>query len=238
MAGDKKSPFLTTGERVRNFIAWAFVLSLLVHTIVIFFFPNLGNNEQEQQVEKVTVTKRIKIHVPTPPPRTPTPPPTPPPPPHPTPAPPQKPQPKLAVHVPKTHNSTNTNTTEQKYTQPKGTEQGVPSGEGTASPGPPATPGPPACKVPFQDATATDQVPPDYPESAKELGIGDVTVLVEVTVGPTGSLDSASIYKSSINMDIDRNALRAARESRYSPKIVNCEPVSGTYLFRADFTTE
>jgi hypothetical protein len=36
-------------------------------------------------------------------------------------------------------------------------------------------------------------------------------------------------------MAIDQAALRAARESNYSPKLVDCQPTQGDYLFRADF---
>ena len=76
---------------------------------------------------------------------------------------------------------------------------------------------------------------PDYPESAKDIGIGATTVQVEVTVGPSGNLVGTKIYKSSNNMAIDQAALRAARQSSYSPKLVDCQPVEGDYLFRADF---
>jgi TonB family protein len=54
-------------------------------------------------------------------------------------------------------------------------------------------------------------------------------------VGPSGNLVGTKIYKSSNNMAIDQAALRAARQSTYSPKLVNCQPVEGDYLFRADF---
>jgi TonB family protein len=79
-------------------------------------------------------------------------------------------------------------------------------------------------------------VQPEYPESAKEIGLGAVTVQVEVTVGPSGNLLGAKVYKSSSNMAIDQAALRAARESTYSPKLIDCAPSQGDYLFRADFT--
>jgi TonB family protein len=81
-------------------------------------------------------------------------------------------------------------------------------------------------------------VQPDYPESAKELGLGAVTVEVEVTVGPSGNLVGAKVYKSAGNMSIDQAALRAARASTYSPKLVDCQPTTGDYLFRADFTPD
>jgi outer membrane biosynthesis protein TonB len=48
-------------------------------------------------------------------------------------------------------------------------------------------------------------------------------------------LIAAKVYKSSSNMAIDQAALRAARESTYSPKLSDCTPVQGDYLFKADF---
>lgn len=232
-----KSPYLTTGERVRNFLGMAFIISLLAHVAFVAVLPKMGTQESEQKVEKVTVTHRVRI--PTPPPPTPTPPPTPPPP-KATPPPHQQktaPQPKLKINVP--HLSNAGPATEQKYVAPKqGSENGVPSGQGTGSPSPATAPPGPQCKVPYQDATATNAVQPDYPDSAREMGLGNVTVEVEVTVGPTGQLTAASIAHSGGNMAIDQAALRAARNSTYAPKIVNCKPVSGTYLFQADFSAD
>jgi TonB family protein len=85
------------------------------------------------------------------------------------------------------------------------------------------------------DASVTNAVQPEYPESAKDMNMGPVTVQIEVTVGPSGNLVGAKIYKSGNNMAIDQAALRAARESTYSPKLVDCNAVEGDYLFRADF---
>lgn len=50
-----------------------------------------------------------------------------------------------------------------------------------------------------------------------------------------GRLVDAKIYRSSNNAAIDDVALRAARGTRYAPRIANCVPVEGTYLFHADF---
>ncbi|HEY6325595.1 MAG TPA: energy transducer TonB [Candidatus Cybelea sp.] len=125
-------------------------------------------------------------------------------------------------------------------TQPKnGSENGAPQGVGNGPPQPASsaaagTPKP-ACANPNVEATVTNAVQPEYPQSALDLGLGAVTVNVEVTVGPSGNLITASVYKSSSNMAIDQAALRAARQSSYSPKLINCQPTTGNYLFRADF---
>lgn len=244
MADKRESPFITTGERVRNFLLAAFGLSLLLHLLAVPFFPTLGPHKEDQNVEKVSVTKKIRVKVPTPPPPTPTPHPTEPPKSTPPPKTQLQPQPKLKLNVPKTtSNNSSSSNSQSKYVAPKsGSENGVPNGVGTAAPrvvAPAATPAPteapPACRTPYQDATSPNQVPPDYPEAARSLGLGPVTVLVQVTISPSGSLQGAKIYQSSNNMSIDQSALSAARQSSYSPKIVACKPVEGTYLFRAQF---
>src|SRR6185503_9647023 len=115
---EKKSPFITTGETVRNFVGWAFLLSVLVHFLVLPLLPNMKNHAEDQQVEQVSVQKKVKIKVPTPPPPTPTPPPTPPP--HSTPPPKQAPvQPQLKMNVVKTTNTKGAPSTENSYVAPK-----------------------------------------------------------------------------------------------------------------------
>ncbi len=162
MAKKDDSPFITTGERVRSFIGWAFVISIGVHFLLSPFLKNMTQHTEEQTVEKVSVTKKIQVKVPTPPPPTPTPPPpktTPPPQPKQQ----QQPQPKLKIAPPKiTSNNASTTSSEQKYVPPKtGSQNGVPAGTvASAAPAPPAPatapPGTPkpACKTPYQDATA------------------------------------------------------------------------------------
>jgi protein TonB len=235
----KESRYITTSERIGSFVGWAIILSLLIHVAVGAFIPDLKNQHENEEVEKVSVTKKIQVRVPTPPPPTPTPAPTPTPNPHQTP-PPKKvlPQPKpLKVNLVHTTSNKAGASTENTVSQPKtGSENGAPGGTGTAvaPPAPAGTPKP-ACANPNVEATVTNPVQPDYPESARDLGLGAVSVEVEVTVGPSGNLIDAKVYKSSSNMAIDQAALRAARQSTYSPKLVDCQPATGNYLFRADF---
>jgi TonB family protein len=99
----------------------------------------------------------------------------------------------------------------------------------------PASPTPPPCARPHMDALITRVVEPDYPKSAREQGVTG-TVLVRVSLDPSGGVMSTSIYKSSGNAELDQAALAAAHESTYSPEIEDCQPVRGTYLFRASFS--
>jgi TonB family protein len=63
-------------------------------------------------------------------------------------------------------------------------------------------------------------------------------VLVEVTIGPHGELVDASVQSSSHNQAIDQAAIRAAKQSQYAPRLVNCVPTTGSYIFRAEFNPD
>jgi protein TonB len=240
MPNNNNSPFITTGERVANFMGWAFVISILVHFFLVPILPSMKQHTEEQTVEKVSVTKKITVKPPTPPPPTPTPPP-------PKTTPPPKPQPehqqqtRIKLNVPKTTSHANAAPQENTYVPPKtGSEQGVPQGTVASAPPAPVTTAPPgtpkpACKTPYMDATVVNQAQPEYPDSARDLGLGEVQVAVEVTISPTGSLVGTKIAQSGGNMALDNAALAAARQSTYSPKIVNCQPVQGDYLFKVTF---
>lgn len=234
------SPFITTGERVRSFLGWAILISIAIHFVFAPFLKNMTQATESQTVEKVSVTKKIVVKPPTPPP---TPKPTPTPPPQKKVQPKVQPNPRpMKLNVVKTHNTSTGTTTETKYVAPKtGSENGVPNTTGTAAPatpaastGPPETPHP-ACKTPYQDATVVQQSQPDYPDSARELGLGTVTVSIEVTIAPSGSLETATVSQSSNNAALDNAAVAAAKQSTYAPKIVNCTPVEGQYLFKVTF---
>lgn len=60
--------------------------------------------------------------------------------------------------------------------------------------------------------------------------------MVEVLVGTDGVVKNASIYQSTGYAAADAAAIDAARATTYRPKIVNCQPAEGRYLFKADFT--
>jgi len=241
--------------RIGSFIGWAFLLSLLVHAIVLPFVHLKTHSADKQETEKVSVTKKIRVQPPTPPPPTPTPPP-PTPPPHNTPPPVKQtnppPQPKLVVHPPKQVSHSNSGPSEKKYDVPKvGSENGVPHGtvasaapvKGPVSTAPPATPAPtptpttkPACADPNKAAAIKGSpAEPEYPDIARQQGaVG--TTLVKVTLSATGSVTDASVNKSAGNPALDKAAIDAAKATQYTPDTLNCVPTAGSYLFQADFT--
>lgn len=250
------APPTPPAARVRNFLGWAFLISIGLHLVAAPFVHGQRTSQDKPEVEKVSVTKKIKVVVPTPPPPTPTPPP-PTPPPKQTPPPVKQtnppPQPKLKLNVPKTTSKSDNASTENKYVPPPaGSENGNPEGtEASGAPQKPAavaaTPAPtapptatptpkPACAVPNKDAaikgTAADA---EYPDIAKEQGaVG--TTQVKVTLDASGGVQGVSVYKSSGNQALDNSALQAAKATAYTPETVNCVPQPGSYLFRVDFT--
>jgi TonB family protein len=88
-----------------------------------------------------------------------------------------------------------------------------------------------ACAHPNSDALVVTAAPPLLPHGFKVTGY----VTVAVTIAPSGRVVHTAILHSSGNTDIDNAVAAAARQSKYSPKIVNCTPVQGSYVFRADF---
>jgi protein TonB len=245
------------GQRVRSFLGWAFVLSILIHAVTLLFINPTHQEAKKTETEKVSVSKKVTVKPPTPPPPTPTPPP-PTPPPKQTPPPVKQtnppPQPKLKVNPPKTTSKSDKSSSEQKYVAPAvGNENGNPNGTANSAPpappatGIPATPAPtpipptptpkPACPNPNQDAVSTNEVQPDYPDAAREAGATGTTQ-VQVELDATGNVVSATVYKSAGNLSLDQAAIAAAKASKYQPEIVNCVKTAGKYLFRAVFDQE
>jgi protein TonB len=244
-----------TGQRVRSFLGWAFVLSILIHAVTLLFINPNHQEAKKEEAEKVSVSKKVTVKPPTPPPPTPTPPP-PTPPPKQTPPPVKQtnppPQPKLKINPPKTTSKSDKSSSEQKYVAPAvGNENGNPNGTANSAPpappatGIPATPAPtpapptptpkPQCANPNMSATTTNAVEPDYPEMAKEQG-AEGSTQVQVSLDASGNILSATVYKSAGNALLDQAAIAAAKASKYTPEIVNCVKTAGTYIFRADFT--
>jgi TonB family protein len=75
-----------------------------------------------------------------------------------------------------------------------------------------------------RDATVSHQVAPEYPQTARETGLGRVTATVRVYITPHGTVGALRVIDSTGNGDIDRAALRAAAESTYLPRMKNCKP--------------
>ena len=84
----------------------------------------------------------------------------------------------------------------------------------------------------------TNAPDPEWPRQDKWCtGIACLVVEVVVTVNPDGTVKSA-VERGSWGTGADAAALTAARNSKYVPATVNCQPVMGTYIFRELFVRE
>jgi TonB family protein len=103
-----------------------------------------------------------------------------------------------------------------------------------ASPAPSAAPS--ATPVPCnRDVTIQTPVTPDYPDALRRANVGEVRVAIDVTVNANGKVASERILESSGLDAADQAALAAASQSTYLPKMVDCKPVAGHYLFKVTF---
>lgn len=86
-----------------------------------------------------------------------------------------------------------------------------------------------------RDATTTTAAPPDYPEAARAAGLGPTMVSVRVYLSPKGTISELRVANSSGNVYLDQAAIRAAAQSTFSPRIKNCKPTFGLYLYKVTF---
>jgi TonB family protein len=107
------------------------------------------------------------------------------------------------------------------------------SGAQELPPSPSPTP-PSDCAMPFASVRVVNPVQPD--ESFRRYG--KVTVVVVATVGATGSVQDVTITQSSGIREVDEAALRAARQTMYAPRLVDCQAVQGTMRIRFALTPQ
>lgn len=96
------------------------------------------------------------------------------------------------------------------------------------------TPVPSASACPTTQAVVRKAVRAHFPPSANSIK-GRITTLVTIVVSPDGVVRTAVVRKSSGYPDADAEAVKAAKLSEYTPKMEDCHPVYGWYIFRADF---
>jgi TonB family protein len=74
----------------------------------------------------------------------------------------------------------------------------------------------------------------EYPPIAQLQGIAGET-RVRVDLSEHGKLRTAAVDRSSGNPWLDKAAVAAARNLRYSPEVTNCEAVAGSYALNVQF---
>ncbi len=78
-------------------------------------------------------------------------------------------------------------------------------------------------------------VPPNFPFSALQMANGPARTEVMVSLDASGRVTAEQVIESSGVLALDESALRAAKESKYAPRMVDCKPVAGRYLFKVTF---
>jgi len=92
------------------------------------------------------------------------------------------------------------------------------------------------CRRPFIAAKVKSVVPPTYPALYTENGEGASAIVdVEVEIAPDGRVVGRELVGPSGMRLFDGNALYAASQTTYSPKIGLCRPVPGFYIFDAQY---
>ena len=89
-----------------------------------------------------------------------------------------------------------------------------------------------ACDVPYRDVLVRDQARPDV---SNVHPAGKLTSIIDVAVAADGTPTAFRRDQGSGNAAMDDAAMKAAKESSYLPKIADCKPVAGHYLFRLVF---
>lgn len=74
----------------------------------------------------------------------------------------------------------------------------------------------------------------DYPHLTEPPSMVPLHASVAVVVAPNGRVKSASISQSSGDLGFDMASVRAAKNSLFNPKLVNCQAVEATYLFKTN----
>jgi TonB family protein len=244
----KKSPPTDRG-RARNFLLYAFGLSILIHLLI---GPLVQFKRSPEAPE--TPQQTVKIE------RMPTPPPTPKPTPKPTPTPtppPSTPPPKSTPQPPKQAIKINTlktkattgGPTEAANTHTTGSDTGSPQGTSNspqptsapvaATPVPPTptpSPTPLTCAVPNADARTVTPVPPETPAIAQQQGITG-EVVVQVTLDENSKIVDAKVIRTPSSL-LNKAALDATRQSVFKTRIANCKPVAESYNYIVEFQSQ
>ena len=74
----------------------------------------------------------------------------------------------------------------------------------------------------------------DYPQLTEPPPVVPLHAAVAVVVAANGTVKSASISQSSGDLGFDVASIRAAKDSLFNPKLVNCQAVEATYLFKTN----
>jgi TonB family protein len=83
-------------------------------------------------------------------------------------------------------------------------------------------------------AALSEEMYVDVPDIAILQGVTG-TSLVRIDLTAKGTLAGEALFASSGNPWLDRAALASPKMARFTPEIVNCSAVGGSYLYEVDF---
>lgn len=208
----------------RRLLLSAFAISMLIHLLGIPFFhwrvATPVDVPEQMTISRVRIFHRVA--------RTP-------PPPTPAPLPTAASTPKAArrtkITVPTVHNSSG----------PARPSMNVASATATPSPTPTPqklpTPSAAGCVTPNAPAAVKSPAPvPEIPLDARETAKNGIAQ-VHVRLSESGAVLQAGIVSSVGNDGLDQVAVTMAESSQYSPALLKCKAVAGTYEFRVKFVT-
>jgi periplasmic protein TonB len=203
-----------TAKQTRRLLIVAFVLSLIVHLIVVLFvrwpFRPAANDVAVVHIEHIRPIRILHV---TPPPR------------------PPSPAPTIAP------------TTAPRRVRPRavsanGTRPVVAAPPAATPAAPPPTPvasaTPNCAKGDTPVTVAASPPPPDIPPNARDSTTGG-TARVRVNVNANGAVTSATIAQSSGDSELDLIAMSMARAATYAPATHACKPVASQYAYAVKF---
>ncbi|MDE2480745.1 MAG: TonB family protein [bacterium] len=85
------------------------------------------------------------------------------------------------------------------------------------------------CPVPNKAVDVSNIPKIDFPTTKTSPAHG--TVVLHLDISAEGTVTTHKVLESTGNKDLDLAALQAARRATYTPELIECKPVAGSYLF-------
>jgi TonB family protein len=92
------------------------------------------------------------------------------------------------------------------------------------------------CAQPNKPASLAEK-PITYSPTVKS-GAGSGTVMIKMDISADGKVTGHEFMEHSGTQALDIAALRTANQVQYTPEMMNCKPVAGSYLFVMVFPAE
>jgi protein TonB len=95
---------------------------------------------------------------------------------------------------------------------------------------------PAACQVANADAHSLTNDTPERPWVSYETEFHPSgTAIVQIDLNADGTLQNATIVKSTGDPTLDRAAKKFVATQRFAPEVRDCQAIGGTYLYQVDY---